>query len=305
MAATKSPSEARNLVDSKASSTRLIIANVSKGSEMEDNKTLRKKAIAGMLESEEPDIVLLQELVWKNIRDKQNSKKRYWEGINIPDKFEHIKYKGTSTKEASFVYDKTKLNVKIPNVIEIANCVEEMKKVGKLADKSSEEVIRRMCIGEVKTKGSSRKHFLCISWHGRWKITDQRKIRDVQYLIVLIKEISKQMGLPFIIGGDFNITYEQVIEKFENTDNTMHLYEYDAMERRKDRKIDFYISKNISLADITAIDWMTVKDGKAAREIFDHDPVIAHLRSSNSSQNETTCLSDTLKKSRTPSLQND
>lgn len=302
---TESPSEARTLPDSEASSTRLIIANVSKGNGVKDNQILRKKAIAGMLESQKPDIVLLQELGWANIRDKINSKKRYWEGINIPDNFEHIRYKGTSTKEASFVYDKTKLNVKIPNVIEIANYVEEMKKRGKLTDESSEFVIRRMCIGEVKTKGFLGTHFLCISWHGRWKIFESRKIRDVQYLIVFMKEISEQTGLPFIIGGDFNITYEKVIKKFENTDDTMHLYEYNPTKRREGKEIDFYISKNIALADITAIDWKSVKNGKAAQKIFDHDPVIAHLHPSDPSQTKIHYLSDTLKMPRTPSTQND
>lgn len=286
--------------DSEASSTRLIIANVSKGSRVEDNQIVRKKAIAGLLESQKPDIVLLQELVWPNIRDEINSKERYWEGINIPDKFEHIRYKGTSTREASFVYDKTKLNVKIPNVIEIDNYVEEMKTRGKLTDKSSEEVTTRMCIGEVKTKGSSRvPHFLCISWHGRWKIPEPMKISDIQYLIVFIKEISEQTGLPFIIGGDFNITYKKVIEKFENTDDTMHLYKYKPRDRRNGKEIDFYIFKNIhvSLPHITAIDWESVKDGEAAQKIFDHDPVIAHLHPLNPLNNEEEIcyLSDTLK----------
>lgn len=231
-----------------------------------------------MLESKKPDIVLLQELVWENIRDTENSKRQCWKGINIPDQYQHIIYKGTSTKDASFVYDKNKLNVKIPNVIEITNCVEEMKKRRNLTDESLEKVITRMCIGEIKSKEFSMTHFLCISWHGIYKEPKQDKILDLRNLFVFIKEISEQTGLPFIIGGDFNITYKKVKDAFENTlDDAMHLYEYEARDRRKNKEIDFYISNNLTLVDITAIDWDSVKDGKAAKEIFDHDPVIASL----------------------------
>lgn len=68
-----------------------------------------------------------------------------------------------------------------------------------------------------------------------------------------------------------------MIEKFENIDNIMYFYEYDVMEWRKDRKIDFYIFKNIFLVDIIVIDWMIVKDGKVVCEIFDYDFVIVYL----------------------------
>lgn len=68
-----------------------------------------------------------------------------------------------------------------------------------------------------------------------------------------------------------------MIEKFENIDNIMYFYEYEVMKWRKDRKIDFYIFKDIFLVDIIVIEWMLVMDGEVVCEIFDYDFVIVYL----------------------------
>lgn len=271
---TRSSSEDIVSPDSDSSSILLVIANIGPANRIPDDVHKRKKAFAGLLKSEEPDIVLVQELTWSDKRDDENNWV-IWMGIDTPKQYEHVRY--NEYTQASVVFDKNKFTVKVPQGKEITNFIKKMRDEGKIPGIPPQE---RMCIVEIKSKSNPNAHFLCISWHGYYnnKRSDEEKEEDLSNLFIFIQEISKQMKLPFIIGGEFNLNDKKLRDRFENTDGIMFLYDYEPLEHRKGKVIDFYVtSKHLPLDDVAAIDWKSVKDGKAATKMFNHNPVIAIL----------------------------
>lgn len=243
----------------------LVISNVGGPNAGKGTAHKRKIAIAGMLKTIQPNIVLFQEFPWAGIRRHST-----WKNIEIPDKYEYFGH-----QEASILYDKNELIVKIPKTTNIFGLHGEMTRKGKLTAGFSP--FGRMCILEIETKGVPMSHFLCISWHGSHNSKKESDlINELKNVLVFIEEIGKQMKLPFIIAGDFNISYEKACA--EITQSTVIIYDYTPLKRREGKVIDFYISsKTLPLADIASVDWDTVKDAEGAAEIFDHDPVVATL----------------------------
>lgn len=243
----------------------LVISNVGGPSDGRGTSDRRKKAIAGMLQKIQPNIVLFQEFPWSGIRRKST-----WKDIAIPEKYEYVGSNG-----ASILYDKNELNVNI--LKDTRKVLEEMIRKGKLH--MGFTPLPNMCIVEVKTKGVPLAHFLCISWHGSHNSKKETDLlKELEKLFVFIAEISKKMELPYILAGDFNLRYEKVYEKFKDPKGNVYLYLYTPLKRREGKLIDYFISSNtLPLADIAAVDWETVDNGKDATKIFDHDPVVATL----------------------------
>lgn len=263
---TKFPLESKVLPNPKAQPIiSLVISNVGGPNAGQGTANKRKKAIAGILKTVHPNVVLFQEFPWTGIRRHST-----WKNINIPDKYEYFGHQG-----ASILYDKNELIVKEPNLSKFVRLHGEMTRKGKLTMGFSP--LGRMCILEIETKGVPMAHFICISWHGSHNSKKETEIiNELKNLLVFIAEIGKQMKLPFIIAGDFNLSYEKACAEINQ--HTVAIYVYTPLKRREGRLIDFYIASNtLPLADIAALDWETVEDGKGASEIFDHDPVVATL----------------------------
>lgn len=263
---TKFPLDSKVLPNPKAQPIiSLVISNVGGPNAGQGTANKRKKAIAGILKTVHPNVVLFQEFPWTGIRRHST-----WKNINIPAKYEYFGH-----QEASILYDKNELVVKKPNLTRFVRLHEEMTRKGKLTMGFSP--LGRMCILEIKTKGVPLAHFLSISWHGSHNSKKETEIvNELRNLLVFINEIGNQMKLPFIIAGDFNLSYEKA--SAEINQHTVAIYEYTPLKRREGRLIDFYIASNtLPLAAITAVDWETVESGEGATEIFDHDPVVATL----------------------------
>lgn len=244
----------------------LVISNVWGPNALDETAKKRKKAIAGMLKSEQPNLVLLQEFRWAGIRENT------WLGVDIPNQYIYAGH-----REASFLYDKDKLSFKMIHDIEVMNFLEEMANDNLLPyGKPPRE---RMAMGEIKNKDNPTQRFLCISWHGYYKKKPyDGKIKDLKNLFISIQKIAGQMNLPFVIAGDFNLSYAKVTREFQNPNGSMAAYEYTPLRRRATKFFDFYIaSRNLHLAGIQAIDWKSVDDEKDISMIFDHDPVVANL----------------------------
>lgn len=244
----------------------LVISNVWGPNALDETAKKRKKAIAGMLKSIQPYIVLLQEFRWAGIRENT------WLGVDIPNQYIYAGH-----KEASFLYDKDKLSFKLIHDIEVMNFLEEMAEKNLLP--GGKPPRERMAMGEIKNKDNPTQHFLCISWHGYYKKkTYDNKIKDLKNLFISIQKIARQMNLPFVIAGDFNLSYAKVTREFQNSNGSMVAYEYMPLRRGAAKLFDFYIaSRNLHLADIQAIDWKNVDNEKDISKIFDHDPVVANL----------------------------
>lgn len=150
---TGSPSEDVVSPDSDASSILLVIANIGPGKIKPNDVHTRRKAFAGLLKSEEPDIVLVQELTWSDKRDDENNWV-IWKDIDTPNQYEHVRY--NEHTQASVVFDKNKFTVKVPQGKEITNFIEKMRDKGKIPGIPPQE---RMCIVEIKSKSNPKRTF--------------------------------------------------------------------------------------------------------------------------------------------------
>ena len=77
------------------------------------------------------------------------------------------------------------------------------------------------CVSEARTRTAMVKltsvgtgaSFLAVSWHGRWKVSDEAKLEAFNHLICLLREVCEKEKLSsFIIGGDFNFNTSKVTE---------------------------------------------------------------------------------------------
>lgn len=246
----------------------LLLWNVGGPSAGKGTASKRKRAIIGHLESKQPTIFLVQEFLWRYIENH-----RTWKGVSITDRYKYIGH-----KEAGILYDINELDAKnLTTDTKIRNILEEMLEKNELPPGFTP--LGRMCISEIKTKGVPMTHFLCVSWHGSHNSRKKADLlEEFKNLLVFVKEIGEQYDLPLIIGGDFNLKFEDIPAKFKTPGISLIAKMYDPLERRRDRLIDFYIvSSTLSLSNIASVDLEKVDNGEDAQKIFDHDPVEATL----------------------------
>lgn len=246
----------------------LLLWNVGGPSDGKGTASKRKRAIIGLLESKYPTIVLLQEFLWRKIENH-----RTWKAADITDRYEYVGH-----KEAGILYDTKKLEViNLTTDTKIRHILEELLRKEKLSPGFTP--LARMCIAEIKSKDVSTTDFLCVSWHGSHNSRKKEDlVEEFKNLLVFMKEIGQQYNLPLIIGGDFNLRYEDTPKDLEKPRGGLTAYMYDPLERRRSRLIDFYIgSSTLPLAKLTAVDLKKEAIGEDAQKIFDHDPVEATL----------------------------
>lgn len=246
----------------------LLLWNVGGPSAGKGTASKRKRAIIRLLKSKSPSIVLLQEFLWRKIENH-----RTWKVADITDRYEYVGH-----KEAGILYDTDELEVNnLTTDTKIRRILEELLRKKKLSPGFTP--LARMCIAEIKSKGVSTTDFLCVSLHGSHNSRKKEDlVEEFKNLLVFMKEIGQQYNLPLIIGGDFNLRYEDTHKDLEKPRSGLTAYMYDPLERRRSRLIDFYIgSSTLPLAKITAVDLKKETIGEDAQKIFDHDPVEATL----------------------------
>lgn len=223
----------------------------------------RKKAIVAMLKNIKPNVVLLQEFGWVGIRDET------WKGFDFPE------YSFVGNKEACILYEKH-LNFKVFNTIEITNLLKEIEKKGKTS--ASPFLKERICLGVVKVPMA---HILCASWHAQNNsIPEREKKENLKILIECIKEIGNVLKMPFIIGGDFNLSHEKVVKIFSDQKPIVQICFNMPEKLRTAHLVDFFIaSKTLNIDKVTTIKWEEV-DEKSVENIFTHDSVVATLMKS-------------------------
>ena len=242
----------------------LMIANVGGPSDGRGTASRRKKAIAELLQEHQPNVVLFQEVPWKGI-----GRSSTWKGIEIPEKYEYLGH-----TEASILFDKNDLIITKQNEREMRSLLDEMLRTTKLP--AGFTPLGRMCVVIVETKGVPRAKFLCVSWHGFRKKKNEDLLDEFKHMQIFVIALGKKQDLPFIIGGDFNISYK------EATKAIMHplvIYNYQPLKRREGKMIDFFIgSDSLKLDDVKPIDWESLQDGENNNRILDHDAVVAKLK---------------------------
>ena len=72
--------------------------------------------------------------------------------------------------------------------------------------KSNKDVSEAQRTAMVKlTSVGTGASFLAVSWHGRWKVSEEAKLEAFNHLICFLREVCEKEKLSsFIIGGDFN-----------------------------------------------------------------------------------------------------
>lgn len=222
----------------------------------------RKLALTGLVLKQQPTIFFLQEFLWQS---------------NASFVFNPKQYEYVGHNEAGILFDRNKVFVLFLNVVWIGKKLEDMKLNGILP---MEYILpqKRMCMVQIICRALPHEPFLCISWHGPYKrITETDRINELVSLLKFIGFISKQMDLPFIIAGDFNISFKKVSEIVPND---FSIYSYDPLRRKEGLYIDFFIgTRKILLSEMCAVDWKNVVNDTNVRDIFDHDPITCTLSS--------------------------
>lgn len=241
----------------------LIICNTGKPNKSEGQPENRRIAITGLLIKEKPDIVLFQEFPWVGIR-----------GLKKLEEFPlHYEYIGHN--HASILYDRNEVNVEQMSYRTMINLLDEMKRLQKIPDEFNP--IARMSMHEIESIKCGKAHFICVSWHGQHKEKTENRVVTLKNLLNFIAAIGTKKEMSFIIAGDFNLQYEIAKEEIDKHGG-IRIHEFTPLPRRAQNNVDYYItSSNITLSKIAPIAWETLKNGKDAEQLFDHDPIGAVL----------------------------
>lgn len=238
---------------------------------------LRQKAISLILNDDNaPALVLFQE--FDNTKFDVTSPK--WKSYNISNKYGYL-YKGN---DASFLYHKDKLtledvddNQKHP---EWKDSLIRIREELRNKDQRLELALGRMPMAVAKMVNDEQAQFACVSYHGPSSVSDDAKWLEIEGMLMLVTTWSKQMNLPLIIGGDFNLEFLNVSAHLEKMGTKLsvpviaHNYKAEG-KRERSLKVDFFIaSALLELKEIYPINW----NEHLGTEILDHDPVTAKLR---------------------------
>lgn len=181
---------------------------------------------------------------------------------NIPAQYEYSGRKGTS-----ILYNGNRIIVPHQNGILPA----DVQLSQYLREFTQDQVLHIL-----KIKISSAQ-YLCVSWHCPHSDNAKEKLQKLRKMLDIVVQISNSTSLPFIIAGDFNISFIDVQKFITENSYNMRIYDYHPQERRRTKpKIDFFISSmSATLSNVRSINWDDLAtDAKAT---FDHDPVKATL----------------------------
>lgn len=234
----------------------------------------RQQAISLILNDDNaPELVLFQE--FDNREFDVTSPK--WKPYNISDKYKYI-YKGNN---ASFLYHKDKLTLEdVDDNTEWQDNLMKIREELQKKDQRLELAVGRMPMAVATMVNDETAQFACVSYHGPSKVKDDAKWLEIEGMLMLVTTWSKQMNLPLIIGGDFNLEFLNVSAHLEKMGTKLpvpviaHNYKAEG-KRKRSLKVDFFISSALlELKEIYPINW----NEDLGTEILDHDPVTAKLR---------------------------
>lgn len=187
-----------------------------------------REAFSELIKEKRPTLVFLQESNFKSIKFKK------WRKYEIPSE-----YKNVPGDEAPFLYDSDKLDLSLVN----STMIETIRKVITRGEESKLP-LKRMPMVFVKPSTKStcdwESDILCVSWHGPNNKSDLENEKVLKWMLELVQKLSEEKdGLPFVIGGDFNLPIAGVKEVLTSF-NEMKVYEFQQTGRRRYRPIDFF-----------------------------------------------------------------
>lgn len=231
----------------------IITANIGCSTKRDKSRVFLKR----LVQREKPSLLFLQESKLQFIARSYKFPRQYASAIKGEDRF---------------LYDNDKLSLKMIDSGEITTVRDK-----KFKDFASYLVTENINMALVNTFKKSRKdpNILCVSWHGphiQEGLNSEKKMKILEVMLRFVKTFSEKYGLPFIIGGDFNLELagaKKVLKSF----NDMKVHDYDA--GRRPNRVDYFISsESLTLIDVHVAPWNYTE----ADEIFDHDPIMAKLQ---------------------------
>ena len=143
-----------------------------------------------------------------------------------------------------------------------------------------ESFIDRMVFVVLRSKTSPVYDIVVVSWHGRYKIGTDKKIKLTGILFRALVQYANEKNIRYIIcGGDFNVDrrYSQI-----SNEHFIELY-YDLTRREKtDNLFDYiFVNGNVSNVSTISIDPTTaIQNAYTLRlsksetmNVRDHDPI--------------------------------
>ena len=211
----------------------------------------RKQVICDVVEKTGATLYLFQEFSWTKIRGSAWKDK-----YELPSQLEYI-----GNKEACILFDKDKVTVE------------------NMADKTDikKDVLERMCIGKVTTKGDPIVKFICISWHGRSKKPKTILNEEFESMLDDILKLSGELSLPVLLAGDFNFNLRTKDIETKCSSLSLVLHPYEPVEKRTSENIiDFFISsESLEMSDIKALTLKSLTKVADVLSLFDHNPVVS------------------------------
>lgn len=249
---------------------KLLLSNVM-GDNPAGSADKRKKAIVAMLKQIKPTVVLVQEFPWVGIQ------KKTWKEFDFPE-YKYVGNKDIANKDTrTCILYQYNVDFNVINEIEIRNFIKEMQKRWTQRH-VSQFLAESMCVGVVNVP---KAHFLCVSWHGQSNSLNENDRKDnLKNFLECINEIANILKVPYIIGGDFNLSLEKVRDEIpKQLQQIVKICHKKPQPMRTADLIDFFIASNtLTVGEITAIKWEKV-DGASVENIFTHDPIVATLTS--------------------------
>ena len=253
------------MAESNKSHLKIMIMNA-KGKNSKDVDAIdksadkRKQAIRDVVVHTRATLVLFQEFISRNIDG------RAWKGsYSWPA---HLQYTGNT--EASIMFDRNKVTVEELLSDTHKNLIKEE---GILKEFTLNPM---MCLRIVNTKEDPIVKFICISWHGRYKVKLDVRKKESERLFKYIVELSQELSLPVLLAGDFNLKIEYIETLVPQS---LVLHKYKPTERRKEENIiDFFITcKSWVMSDIDALSLTSATAVEEVLKLFDHDPVVSSM----------------------------
>ena len=93
-------------------------------------------------------------------------------------------------------------------------------------------------------------------------------------MLKYISKLSKELVLPVLLAGDFNLTAKDIEPHLSSL--LLYLHNYKGARRQSENIIDFFISsESLEMSGIKALKLESETGVVEVLSLFDHDPVVA------------------------------
>ena len=255
----------------------VLTANI-KGDVGDATVEKQKNILDYFFHEHQPDLILIQESLWtaSNIKNNLTSIRASYETTEIgAGKRETVLFRVTNSSKLSF-----EMNC-------LFNPELESKKLSDYYQTIRDRATISSFTAKGRASGTPKTDLFTISWHGQNKCptpsrssldTPTYKINVLRELLGVVRRLnydSKGHRVPVILGGDFNIDYNNELVKGLISERGLQSIAPPMPPfRQGNRLLDFFIvTSDVTVDGVYAIPYELDPDGN----VFNHVPVLARL----------------------------